>query len=118
MLIHSEVRSGSCVREKKFFRCGKVERKKNECRWALGACSVCGGIGHHVSECKKEKVVKCYRCGMTGHIASGCRSNHTNVICGNCGRAAHYARMSEEQHAKCTECGVDGHTARVCRKKG
>ncbi|XP_068200737.1 CCHC-type zinc finger nucleic acid binding protein-like [Palaemon carinicauda] len=92
--------------------------KKNECRWALGACFRCGETGHRIIECKKEKVVKCYQCGMTGHIVSGYRGNPTNVICGNCGKNGHFARMYEEQRAKYTECGVDGHLARVCRKKG
>ena len=46
------------------------------------------------------------------------RSNCTNVICGNCGKDGHYARMCKEQRAECTECGVEGHVARVCRKKG
>ncbi|XP_068204690.1 uncharacterized protein [Palaemon carinicauda] len=65
-----EGRLGSCIREKKCYRCENVGHKENECRWALGACFGCGEMGHRISECKKEKGVKCYRCGMTGHIAS------------------------------------------------
>lgn len=59
--------------------------KKNECRWALGACFGCGETGHLVSECKKVRGIKCYRCGQIGHIASGCRGTHGGIICGNCG---------------------------------
>ncbi|XP_068236964.1 zinc finger CCHC domain-containing protein 7-like [Palaemon carinicauda] len=112
-----QCRSGSCVREENCYRCGKVGHKKNEFRWTLGACFGCGETGHRISEGKKEKMVKCYRCSMTGHIARGCRSNRTNVICGNCGQNGHYARMCREQRAKCTECGVDSHIAVVCRKR-
>ncbi|XP_068208346.1 CCHC-type zinc finger nucleic acid binding protein-like [Palaemon carinicauda] len=111
-------RPSSCIREQQCYRWGRVGHKKNECRWALGACFRCGEAGHRIIECKKEKVVKCYRCGMTGHIVIGCRSNHRNVICGNCGKDGHYARLCQEQRARCTECGVDGRIALVCRKKG
>ncbi|XP_068214463.1 uncharacterized protein [Palaemon carinicauda] len=107
--------SDSRIHDEKYYTCGKRGHKKNECRWALGACFGCGEVGHRISECKNEKGVICYRCGMTGQIASGCRSNRMNVICGKNGN---YARMCEEQRAKCTECGVDGHIPRVCRKKG
>ncbi|XP_068240909.1 uncharacterized protein [Palaemon carinicauda] len=91
---------------------GLCGHKKNECRWVLGVCFGCGETGYHISERKKEKGVKCSRCGMTGHTASGCRSNSTNVICGNCGKYGPYARMCWEKHAKCSECGVDGHIAK------
>ncbi|XP_068237089.1 CCHC-type zinc finger nucleic acid binding protein-like [Palaemon carinicauda] len=102
-------RSGSGICEKRCYRCGKVGHKKNECRWALGACFGCEETGHRISGCKKEKAVMCYRWGTTGHVASGCRSNRTNVICSNCGKNGHYVRMCQELRAKCTECGVDGH---------
>ncbi|XP_068225352.1 uncharacterized protein [Palaemon carinicauda] len=52
------------------------------------ACFGCGDVGHRIGECKKENGVKCCRCGMTGHIVSGCPSHHINVICGNCGGAS------------------------------
>ncbi|XP_068204792.1 CCHC-type zinc finger nucleic acid binding protein-like [Palaemon carinicauda] len=95
----------------------KKGHKKNECRWVLGACFECGEIGHRISECKNEKLVKRYRCGMIGDIASGCRSDRTNVIFGNYGKDGHYARMCKEHRTKCTECGVDGHITKVCKKK-
>ncbi|XP_064077860.1 uncharacterized protein LOC135195536 [Macrobrachium nipponense] len=49
------------------------------------------------------------RCGQVGHIASGCQGTRVNVVCGNCGKNGHYARMCKELHAKCVECGMEGH---------
>ncbi|XP_068206229.1 CCHC-type zinc finger nucleic acid binding protein-like [Palaemon carinicauda] len=108
---------GVLVREEECYRCGKVWHEKNECRGALRACFKCGETEQLINECKKKNVVKCYQCGIAGYIASGCRSNHKNMIYGDCGKNAHYARMCRKQRAKCTGCGVDRHIAMVCRKR-
>ncbi|XP_064099424.1 uncharacterized protein LOC135210460 [Macrobrachium nipponense] len=53
-------------------------------------------------------------CGQVRHIASRCRGTRVNVICGNCGKNGHYARMCKEPYAKCAECGLEGHVCLMC----
>ncbi|XP_064101750.1 CCHC-type zinc finger nucleic acid binding protein-like [Macrobrachium nipponense] len=74
-------------------------------------------VGYLVSECKKDRDIKCYRCGQVGHIASGCRGTSMNVVCGNCRKNRHYARKCKEPRAKCVECGMEGHLESLCRRK-
>ncbi|XP_064089901.1 CCHC-type zinc finger nucleic acid binding protein-like [Macrobrachium nipponense] len=61
----------------------------------------------------KSKSESEQKCGQVGHIASECQGTRMNVVCGNCGRNGHYARMCKEQHAKCVECGLEGHLVRA-----
>eukprot|EP01116_Phalansterium_solitarium_P011926 TRINITY_DN277_c0_g1_i3.p1 TRINITY_DN277_c0_g1~~TRINITY_DN277_c0_g1_i3.p1 ORF type:complete len:258 (+),score=67.82 TRINITY_DN277_c0_g1_i3:58-831(+) len=80
-------------------------------------CYNCQGEGHMAFQCieeKRDKVPRCFLCGLSGHNKAEC----PREICYNCLEAGHQSRQCRNPRDSsldlCFRCRQRGHQARAC----
>jgi RNA recognition motif. (a.k.a. RRM, RBD, or RNP domain)/Zinc knuckle len=59
--------------------------------------------------------MKCYHCGLYGHLASACQNAKLLKPCTLCGVTSHDVRNCDKK-LFCFNCGLPGHTSRDCQE--
>jgi arsenate reductase-like glutaredoxin family protein len=60
--------------------------------------------------------VKCFHCGLYGHLANACQNAKQLKPCTLCGLTSHDARTCDRK-VFCYQCGMPGHASRNCPEK-